>query len=397
MERFSANRFAQALTLALTVLVFEANAQPASDKPVLFNQTKAAQALIVDGETGAILLEKNSDAEFGPASLAKMMTMEIVFDALKRGEISITDSFPVSEHAWRTGGAPSRTSTMFAAVKSSVPVDALIQGAIVQAANDACIILAEGLAGSEKAFADRMNRRAEELGLTSSHFVNPTGLPADGQVVTASDLVKLAKHIESTYPDYYQIYVQPDFEWNKIFQRNRNPLLRLDVGATGIGTGFTEASGFSLVGVTEKAGRKTFMALGGLASDAERAAEAKRLLDWSNTTFSRKRLFVAGDEIGHAKVFGGLKSTVSLVTHDDIIAYVPNASPDLVEAVVIYDGPLRAPLQKGQKIGQLEMRIQNQASITRDLFAGENIPQGSFSSRALGAVQELAFGWIRSL
>ncbi|QOG08725.1 D-alanyl-D-alanine carboxypeptidase [Aureimonas sp. OT7] len=381
--------------LLLLALAVPAAAQDA--EPSFFNQTKARQALIVDGETRAVLLEKNADVAFGPASLAKLMTMEIVFDALKRGEISLTDSFTVSEHAWRTGGAPSRTSTMFAAVKSSVTVDALLQGAIVQAANDACIVLAEGMSGSEAAFAQRMNRRAAEIGLTGSHFVNPTGLPAEGQSVTARDLVTLARHIETTYPEYYRLYSQPEFEWNKILQRNRNPLLRLDIGATGMGTGFTEASGFSLVGVTERGGRKTFIALGGLASDAERAREAETLLKWANDTFERREVFSADEIVGHATVYGGTVPRVSLRTAEDVVAYVPNASPDLVKAVMIYDGPLRAPIEKGQKIGRVEMRIENQASIVRDLFAGEDVPQGTFSSRALDAAHELAFGWIRAL
>ncbi|WP_285294480.1 D-alanyl-D-alanine carboxypeptidase family protein [Aureimonas altamirensis] len=381
--------------LLLLALAVPAAAQDA--EPSFFNQTKARQALIVDGETRAVLLEKNADIAFGPASLAKLMTMEIVFDALKRGEISLTDSFTVSEHAWRTGGAPSRTSTMFAAVKSSVTVDALLQGAIVQAANDACIVLAEGMSGSEAAFAQRMNRRAAEIGLTGSHFVNPTGLPAEGQSVTARDLVTLARHIETTYPEYYRLYSQPEFEWNKILQRNRNPLLRLDIGATGMGTGFTEASGYSLVGVTERGGRKTFIALGGLASDAERAREAETLLKWANDTFERREVFSADEIVGHATVYGGTVPRVSLRTAEDVVAYVPNASPDLVKAVMIYDGPLRAPIEKGQKIGRVEMRIENQASIVRDLFAGEDVPQGTFSSRALDAAHELAFGWIRAL
>ena len=240
---------------------------------------------------------------------------------------------------------------MFAAVKSSVTVDALLQGAIVQAANDACIVLAEGMAGSEDAFAQRMNRRAAEIGLTGSHFVNPTGLPAEGQSVTARDLVTLARHIETTYPEYYRLYSQPEFEWNKILQRNRNPLLRLDIGATGMGTGFTEASGYSLVGVTDHGGRKTFIALGGLASDAERAREAETLLKWASETFERQEVFAAGEIVGHATVYGGTAPRVSLRTAEDVVAYVPNASPDLVKAVMIYDGPLRAPIEKGQKIG----------------------------------------------
>jgi D-alanyl-D-alanine carboxypeptidase (penicillin-binding protein 5/6) len=359
--------------------------------------SKARQALIVDGETGAVLFEKDSATPFPPASLAKLMTMEVVFEAIEAGRLSPAQEFSVSEYAWRTGGAPSGTSTMFAKLNSSVAVEALIRGTIVQAANDAAIVLAEGIAGSEAAFAQLMNQTAQTLGLTHSTFVNPTGLPADGQAVTARDLVKLARHIQATHRQYYPIYAEPSFEWNKIFQRNRNPLLAMNIGATGMGTGYTEASGYSLVGVTERDGRTTFIALGGLDSIKDRTEEARRLLDWSNTSFSRKQLFAAGAQVGSASVFGGGKAEVKLVTKDAVVAYVPQDRPDRVTARVRYAGPLRAPIAAGDKVGEIEVRIDDKVSVAHPLYAAETIEQGTFAARALDAAQELAFGWIRSL
>lgn len=360
-------------------------------------ETTAQTALIIDGETGTVLLEKAADTQFPPASLAKLMTMEIVFGALRAGETTLETVYPVSDHAWRTGGAPSRTSTMFAALKSSVPVNALMRGVIVQAANDAAIILAEGLNGTESAFAERMNARARELGLSGSVFKNPTGLPAEGQAVTARDLAVLARHISTTYPDWYAIYAEPQFEWNKILQRNRNPLLKTDLGATGMATGYTEEGGYSLLGVTQKDGRMTIAALGGLESEAARTKEAIRLLGWAASSFDRQVLFTAGSTIGSAKVFGGLATDVPLVLKDDLVAYVPVERGDEVKASILYDGPLRAPVEKGQRIGTLEIRVGDTLALKRDLHAGEDVSEGTFSMKAIDAAQELAFGWIRSL
>lgn len=360
-------------------------------------ESKAKQALIVDGETGAVLFEKDPDTRFRPASLAKLMTMEVVFEAIEAGRLSPTQEFPVSEHAWRTGGAPSGTSTMFAKLNSSVSVEALIRGTIVQAANDAAIVLAEGIAGSEAAFAAQMNETAKTLGLTDSTFVNPTGLPAEGQAVTARDLVRLARHIQAKHRQFYTIYAEPSFEWNKIFQRNRNPLLAMNIGATGMGTGYTEAAGYSIIGVTEREGRTTFIALGGLESIKDRTEEARRLLDWSNASFRRKQLFAAGASVGSATVFGGGQAEVKLVTREAVVAYVPQDRPERVTARVRYDGPLRAPVAAGQQVGEVEVRIDDKVSVAHPLYAAESVDQGTFAARALDAAQELAFGWIRSL
>lgn len=358
--------------------------------------TKASAALMVDGATGTVLFSKNPDMPFPPASLAKMMTIEIVFEAIKSGRLSLDRTFKVSEYAWRTGGAPSRTSTMFAALNSDVPVSALIRGAIVQSANDAAIILAEGLEGSEAAFAERMNARAEELGLSDSHFVNATGLPADGQVVTARDLVKLARHIRKTYPELYKIYAEPSFEWNKIFQRNRNPLLAMEVGADGMETGYTEASGYALVGVTEQNGRSTYLAMSGLESAEERSAEARKLLEFAADQFEQRTVFAGGETVGLAEVFGGAAGEVPLASKRPIEPLLPSGEPDQISAAVRYDAPLVAPIEAGSQVAMLDILVDEKIVLTVPLEAKRSVVQGSFAERALDAASELALGWLRA-
>lgn len=394
-KRQGASTVARVGLLWLAALTLAAPSSAADDQAPFAIETVAGQALILDIETGSILLEKDADQPFPPASLAKVMTAEVVFDALKRGEISPATAYPVTNHAWRTGGAPSGTSTMFAAVRSDVPVEALVRGLVVQAANDGAIVLAEGLSGSEEAFAGRMNERARELGLTASRFVNPTGLPADGQSVTARDMAQLAQHM-ATDAQWYPLYAEPQFEWNKILQRNRNPLLRLDIGATGMASGFTRDVGYSIVGVTDRGGRRTVLVLAGMETDAIRTKETERLANWTQDNFERRRLFTGGETVGFADVFGGLSQSVPLVLQDDLVAYVP-ADKTLTAAAVVYDGPLRAPVEKGAKIGTLEIKVDGKTNLRRDLFAAEDVVEGTFSMKALDAARELAFGWIRSL
>ena len=385
-----------ALLLGVTTLcgLPSAAVTQSGDKPVA---SDAIQALMVDGATGTVLFRKNPDAAFPPASLAKMMTMEIVFGAIEDGQIGLDTEYPISEHAWRTGGAPSRTSTMFAKLNSTVPVAALIRGTIVQSANDAAIALAEGLSGSEAAFAERMNQRAAELGMSGSHFVNPTGLPADGQEVTTRDLVKLARHIRNTYPELYKIYAEPAFEWNKIFQRNRNPLLSMDLGADGMETGYTEASGFALVGVTEAGGRETFLAMSGLESARQRSEEARKLLTYARDGFTTEKLFDAGALVGTAAVFGGEAASVPLTVRETTTALVPEGSRDRIKAQIRYDGPLMAPLAQDQKVATLDVTIDGQSVYSQDLYTARAVGVGGFTELAAGALKELALGWLRAL
>lgn len=383
-----------ACILAATVALNPAFSQePAAQSRI---ETAAKQALLVDGETGTVLFQKAPDAPFPPASLAKMMTMEIVFAALRAGELRLDTEFPISEHAWRTGGAPSGSSTMFAKLNSRVPVEALIRGTIVQSANDAAIAIAEGMEGSEEAFARRMNERARELGMAASRFVNPTGLPADGQEVTVRDLLTLARHIRATYPELYKIYAEPAFEWNGIFQRNRNPLLAMELGADGMGTGYTEASGYALVGVTQKGGRVTLLAMSGLEKSKERAEEARRLLTWAEEAFEPRTLFESGASIGTASVFGGSSGSVPLAVSQPVKLLVPVDAQDRVSAQIRYNGPLIAPIQEGDSVASLEIRIDEDIVLTQALYAGTSVFAGDFADRAMGAVKELAVGWLRA-
>ncbi|WP_110753394.1 D-alanyl-D-alanine carboxypeptidase family protein [Phyllobacterium leguminum] len=358
-------------------------------------ETKAPHALLIDEKTGTVLFSKNPDALIPPASLAKLMTMEVVFNALSKGELSLDRTFPVSEYAWRTGGAPSGTSTMFAKINSAPRVEDLIQGVIVQSANDGCIILAEGMAGSEARFAERMNARARELGLQKSIFVNSTGLPAPGQKVSIAELVTLARHIHRTYPQFYKYYAQESFTWNNITQRNRNPLLRLDIGADGLGTGYTEESGYALIGSAERNGRRLFVGLSGLASDKERAEEARKLIEWGMNDFEDVLLFPDNDLVGEADVYGGEQSAVKLRTGDAVELLLPAKDRPPLKARIIYNGPLKAPVEAGSRVGTLQISMGDALIQERPVFAAQTVPAGGIGKQAFDAALELSTGWIR--
>ncbi|WP_318764226.1 D-alanyl-D-alanine carboxypeptidase family protein [Aminobacter niigataensis] len=358
-------------------------------------ETKAAQAYMIDAETGTVLFSKEPDKPMAPASLAKLMTMEVVFSALKTGRYKLDDTFAVSENAWRTGGAASRASTMFAAVRSQIRVEDLIQGVTVQLANDGCIILAEGMAGSEANFALQMTERAREIGLAKSTFVNSTGLPMPGQTTSVRELAQLGLHIWRTYPEYYRYYSLPEFTWNKILQRNRNPLIAMDIGADGLAAGFTEGEGFAIVGSVNREGRRLFAALGGLASDRERSEEARKLLDWGMRAFEKSEIFAANETVGEAQVFGGVKSHVKLVAQKPISLFLPITNRERLVARIVYNGPVAAPVAQGTPIGALKVWIGDTLSQETPLYAAESVEVGSLQSRALDAVKELAIGWLR--
>lgn len=358
-------------------------------------ETRAQIAVVVDVGTGSTLFSKDADKVFPPASLAKLMTMEVVFNALKNGDLSLDDEFRVSEYAWRTGGAPSRTSTMFAALGSSIRVEDLIQGVVVQAANDGCIILAEGMTGSEQAFVQKMNERAQDIGLTKTIFRNSTGLPVEGQQTTANDLVILAQHLWREYPEFYRLYAQTDFTWNNIFQRNRNQLLNMDIGADGLALGFAEGSGFALVGSVEQNNRRLFAAFSGLDSDKVRSEEAKRMLEWGIRAFNTKEIFSDNEIIGEAKTYGGEKSTVTLQAKGPVSILVPTQNQDRLIARIVYDGPVTAPVEEGTPIGVLRVWVGDSMRQETPLYAAESIGTGSLGKRAIDAIEELFIGWLR--
>lgn len=358
-------------------------------------ETKATEAYVVETGTGTTLLEKDADKPVPPASMAKMMTMAVVFDAIKAGKLSLEDQFTVSENAWRTGGAPSGTSTMFAALKSSIRVDDLIKGVMVQGANDGCIILAEGMAGSEEKFVESMNARAREIGLKKSVFVNSTGLPAEGQVVTMRELVQLARYLAKEHPALFAYYALPEFTWNKILQRNRNPLLKMGIGADGVLTGFTERSGYSIVGSVEKDGKRIFAALGGMKTDKERAEESRKLFDWITQAFGKKELFSAGEVVGRVPVYGGAEADVAVRAEGPVGLLLPTENPVLPRAEIIYEGPLAAPVEAGAPVGVLRVRSDGINQET-PLFAAESVGVGSLHQRAFDAAKELMVGWLRN-
>lgn len=383
------------LAIALLVVIWaslpEAHAQVQKEPFV----TKAPQVLLIDHDSGTVLLTKNPDKNIAPASLAKLMTAELVFHALKESRIRLDTTYTVSEYAWRTGGAPSRTSTMFAALKSSISVEDLLQGMIVQAANDGAIILAEGLAGNEQSFAEMMNNRAVELGLSNSRFVNSTGLPAPGQTVTLSDLLRLAQHIYTTYPEFYKFYSQPNFTWNKIFQRNRNPLLALDIGADGLATGYTEDSGYALVGSAAKNGRRLFLAMSGLATIKEREEEAKKLVDWGMSAFDEVQIFSAEDIVGDAEVFGGSQATVPLKVENEVSLLLPKDGREKLKASLIYEGPLQAPFAAGIRVGTVQFELDGATVRELPVVTARAVQEGTLSQKARSAALELATGWMR--
>lgn len=358
-------------------------------------ETRAAEAFMIDAETGTILFSKEADKLVPPASLAKLMTLEMVFRALQSGSLSLDDTFLVSENAWRKGGAGSGGSTMFAKVKSEVPVEDLIRGIAVQSANDGCIVIAEGMAGTEDNFARMMTERARQLGLSKSVFKNSTGLPVDGQVVTMRELAQLALHIWKQYPQYYHYFGEPSFTWNKIAQRNRNPLLSMSIGADGMKTGDTEASGYALVGSATDGSKRVFVAMSGMASARERGEEGRKLIEWGMKAFEKRQLFESGETVAEAGVYGGEKASVALEADGAISIFIPTANKDKLTARIVYQGPLIAPVAKGAPVGALKIWIGDTLSQETPLHTAEDVGVGPLHRRALDAVGELLVGWMR--
>lgn len=357
-------------------------------------QSKAPQALLMDADTGTVLFAKEADTKIPPASLAKLMTMEVVFHRLQSGNLSLEDKFFVSENAWRKGGTNSGGSTMFAKLKSEISLENLIRGVIIQSANDGCIIIAEGLAGSEDAFSNLMNERARAIGLKDSRFRNSTGLPDPAQKVSIRDLAKLAKHMIDKYPEYYKYYSEPEFEWNKILQRNRNPLLSMDIGADGFKTGFTEESGYAIVGTAVRDGQRLITVLSGMKSKRERAEESRKILDWGFRAFEKRELIGANQVIAEIGVYGGEKSTVGVVGDKKVEIYLPVGSGDFLKTRVAYDYPLMPPIKKGDKVATLKVWVDKTLTQETPLYAAEDVAKGGIVRQATDAFQELLTGWI---
>jgi D-alanyl-D-alanine carboxypeptidase (penicillin-binding protein 5/6) len=359
-------------------------------------QTNLPAAVLFDPESNSILFEKNGDELVAPASLAKLMTLEYVFNEIKQGRINLTDAYVISENAWRKGGAPSHGSTMFAAIHSRVPLDDLIHGIIIDSANDACIAIAEALAGNEAAFGAKLTERAREIGLEKSTFTNATGYSDPNMRVTPREMAQLARHIMRTYPDFYAYFSEREFTWNKIRQQNRNPLLAMGIGADGLKTGETAEAGFNLVGSAVQDELRLIVVVIGAGSEKERADEARKMLDWGFHGFEARVLFAEGQTIGEAKVFGGATNYVPLIGPGTIRVMMPRSGSERLVARITYKGPVAAPVSKGQSIGKLKVWRGENFALEVPLQAAEDVGKGSMTGRAMDAATELMIGLFRA-
>jgi serine-type D-Ala-D-Ala carboxypeptidase (penicillin-binding protein 5/6) len=359
-------------------------------------QTSVPDAILIEPTTDSVLFEKNADQPVAPASLAKLMTLEFVFNQIKQGQLKLDDQFTISENAWRKGGAPSHGTTMFAPIHSQVSVRDLIRGIVVDSANDACIAIAEALAGGDPAFGRMLTRRAREIGLTHSIFTNSTGYADPDLHVTVRDMAELARHIIQTYPDLYPYFAERDFTYNKIRQNNRNPLLAMGIGADGLKTGETPDGAFDLVGSALDDQTRLILVIAGAKSDKERAEEARKLLEWGFRTFEMRIVFAKDQTIGSAKIFGGATSYVPLVAPGAIRMMVPRYGDSGLVARVDYTGPVAAPVRKGQRIGQLKIWRGNDLSLEVPVAAATDVGKGTLSQRAMDGVGELFMRLVRA-
>jgi D-alanyl-D-alanine carboxypeptidase (penicillin-binding protein 5/6) len=392
---------AAALALVLTAggVVYAANnsVQGAKKDENAFDG-EAPTAILMEATSGSILFEKNADELRAPSSMMKLMTAEVIFNALKEGRIKLTDEFRISENAWRKGGAPSGGSTMFAAIHSKVAVDDLLHGAIIQSGNDACIALAEGMAGSEKKFAnDFMTKRARELGLTKSTFGNSNGLPDPDNRMTVRELATLARHIILDFPEFYKLFGEKEFTWNKIRQQNRNPLLNSTLsGADGLKTGYTKEGGYGMVGSAVQNGIRLIVVVNGLEDPDDRAQEAKKMLEWGFRNFEARTLFAENQFVGWAKVFGGASRYVKLTSPEPIKVMVPKNGSERLIARIVYSGPVRAPIQERQRVGVVRVWRGHNVAMEAPVYAAESIGTGSTFRRAIDGVSELVIGMFRA-
>jgi serine-type D-Ala-D-Ala carboxypeptidase (penicillin-binding protein 5/6) len=348
--------------------------------------TAAKWALILDFNSGATLLDKDADVPMGPSSMTKLMTAYLVYGALKGGKLRLTDELPVSERAWRMGG-----SKMFVQIGTTVKVEDLIRGMIVQSGNDACIVLAEAIAGSEEGFADLMNQKAGELRLSASHFKNATGWPDPEHRMSCRDIAMLAARIIQDFPEYYHYDGEKTFKYNGIEQGNRNPLVQKGT-ADGLKTGHTEEGGFGLVASSQRNGRRVILVLNGMTSMHQRAEESERLMEWAFREFEDVTLFTAGDVVDRAPVWLGSNPTVPLVGGRDLVVTMPRNWRKNATITVSYDAPLRAPVARGDAVGKLSVSGQGVPTMDVPLIAGADVPKLGLPGRAIAVLSHYVTG-----
>ena len=356
--------------------------------------SQAKFAILMDHETGTVLYQKDADLPMEPASMAKLMTLAVVFNEIANGRLALTDELYVSENAWRTGGAASGGSTMFAELNSTIAVEDLVRSVIIQSGNDAAIVLAEGIAGTEATFAAMMNELALDIGLTDSHFTNATGLPDPEMLVTARDLADLGRYLIRTYPQYYHYFSEPEMEWNGINQPNRNSLIEVGIGVDGLKTGHTETAGYGSVISTDAGGRRLVAVVHGLASMRERAEEGRKLITWGARAFERVAAYADNAIVAYADVFGGESGSVGLVGNGEIALYLPRGSRRCLSAEVHYVGPLMPPVMAGDQIAELQVFCDDRLVQVAPLYAAQSVAEGGIMRKATDALRQLALGWL---
>jgi D-alanyl-D-alanine carboxypeptidase (penicillin-binding protein 5/6) len=349
-------------------------------------ETAAKQALVVDYQTGSVLLEKSADQSIHPASMSKLMTLYLLFERLKAGELSLDDEFTVSRMAWARG--ENAESNMFVALGSRVKVEDLIYGIAVQSGNDACKVIAEGIAGSEAAFVEMMNRKAQEMGLDHSHFANSDGMEDPDHQMTARDIVMLAERIYADFPEYYHYFAEKEFVYNGIKQGNRNPLLFKNMGVDGLKTGYLQVAGFGLIASAERNGRRIFLLVAGLPSMRSRSVESARLLNWAFQNFQNVQLALAGDTLAEAPVWYGSQDTVPLTVAKDLIATLPKRGLRDLRAKAVFEVPIPAPITAGQPLGKLVITVSG-SSTEIPLVAATTVQRVGFLGHALATLRYL--------
>lgn len=333
-------------------------------------ETIARNALLMDFDTGAVLLDKGADQSIPPASMSKLMTMYVVFDQIRQGRLRLDQTLPVSEAAWRMGG-----SRMFLEPNSRVSVEDLARGVIIQSGNDACVVLAEAISGSERAFADLMNTVAPTIGLRDSNFRNATGWPDPEHRMTPRDLATLARRLITDFPDHYRFYSERSFRWNNITQPNRNPLLERMRGADGLKTGRTDEAGYCLTASVLRENRRLILVVAGLASERARAEESERLMEWGFQAFDNVVLFRAADTIEDVPVHMGERPSVPLVGGRDVVVTLPRGWRDQLQVRLRYDTPVPAPVLRGQELARMEVSGAGVTPLSLPLYAGADVDQ----------------------
>lgn len=375
------------VVLAASVAVGPAGAEPF---PAIVDY-----AVLMDDATGAILFDKNGEQLTPPASMSKLMTLAVVFRALKDGQVKFDDEFTVSSYAYETGGDRSGTSSMLLPQGSKVKLVDLLQGIIVQSGNDACIVVAEGISGSEEAFAGLMMEEARRIGLTDSVFVNSTGLPHPNHVMSARDIARLSHHLIGEYPEYYKSFAQRNYTYNNKLFVNRNPLLGMNIAADGLKTGFTEASGYGLAGSAIIGGRRSIVVINGAKSQEQRASEARKLLEWGFRNYKDAEIFPADEIVGEARVWGGTLYYVPLVGDGPVRIMVPRATAQgRLKANVVYKGPLKPPIKKGDRVAVLRVENSEGAISEVPLLAGVDVDRAGVFARGLDSLLLLGLGWM---